>query len=693
VGEPAKERPEPEPGEAEPTAREAWYREMFYATGDIVLVHGIAADGSPGTFREVNDTACAKLGYTRSKLLTMTPQEIEERLPATTVRGYTLVELATLPDEGIKDRRTELEAKALMRRVLEDTRVSYERVFLSHTGKRMPVAVEARRIDALDEPLVLCIARDVSERKAVERALHESERRSQDFFAHSPIGVAIYDAEHKLVNANQACLRIFGCPGAAEFSRFNPFDNPSLPSPVKQRMKDEATVRYEATVDFEEARRQNQLVSARTGHANLDMILTNLGVDSEFHPNGFLVQVQDITERRRTEEALRDSEKQLRQAQKMQAIGTLAGGIAHDFNNILTPILGYTEMTLYACKDNEAIQKYLKEVMKAGNRAKDLVTQILTFSRQMEPEAKPMRVTPIIKEVLTLMRASLPKNVEVRRTVKTEHDIIVANPTQIHQIVMNLCANAAYAMRETGGLLEVWISEFVAGVGRRAEFPQLDPGRYLRITVKDTGTGMDEKTVERIFEPFFTTKERGEGTGMGLAVVHGIVSALKGAIGVETAPGKGATFHVVLPLMDRAEAKEVETSGPLPSGHECVLFVDDDPDVGSMAVRMLQTLGYQPVLSASPEDAVWLFKENPGQFAAVILDQLMPRMTGMELAQRLREIRADLPMILCTGHGDSITPEQMESVGVREIVLKPIVMRVLAEAVRRVIDRKPAPAS
>jgi signal transduction histidine kinase/ActR/RegA family two-component response regulator len=689
---PAEQREDQPGADAALLLREQWYRHLFNNTSDMILVHGITEDGRPGPFRDVNDLACAKLGYTRSKLLTLTPADIEEGLRPPPTRGFTRVELATLPDEDILDRRGVLESRALMRRVLEETRATYDRVFLSRTGTRIPVQVDARRIDVLDEPMIMCVARDMSERNAAERALLESEQRSQDFFARSPIGVAIYDAARKLLNVNQACLKLFGCPGAAEFSRLDPFDNPFVPAPVKKRLLEGESVRYETTVDFEEARRASVLVTSRADHAaHFDIIVTNLGADSEFRPKGFLVQVQDITDRRRAEEALMNSERQLRQAQKMQAIGTLAGGIAHDFNNILTPILGYTEMTLYACTENEAVQKFLKEVMKAANRAKDLVTQILTFSRQMEPEAKPIRVSPIVKEVLALLRASLPRNVEVKRVIKTEHDIIEANPTQVHQILMNLCTNAGHAMREAGGTLEVWLTDFVIGPRSRGEFPHLDPGRYLRLTVKDTGVGMDEKTVERIFEPFFTTRERGEGTGMGLAVVHGIVTALKGAISVETAPGKGATFHVVLPLMDRPEAEQPQQPSALPSGTECVLFVDDDVDIGNMASRMLQTLGYQPVVSSRSEDALWLFRENPDQFAVVILDQVMPRMTGLELAGQMRGVRPGVPVILCTGYGDATLRQQAEEAGIREVVSKPVVMRHLAEAIRRVLDRKQPP--
>ncbi|MBM4142893.1 MAG: PAS domain S-box protein [Lentisphaerae bacterium] len=683
--------PERKSVETDAAQRDAeWYRHLFRSTGDMVFVHGLTEEGAPGRFSEVNDLACARLGYSRSRLLGMTPLEIADSPPPATLRGFTRVELATLPDEEIAGRRRRMEAQALMRRILEETRVSYDSVLLTRTGEKIPVEIDARRIDALPEPMILSIARDVSARRAAERALRESQQRSRDFFAHSPLGVAVYDASRRLLNVNSACLKMFGCPGQSEFARFDPFTNPFLPEPARKRVAEGETVRQEIDMDFEQARGMGALVTTRGGHANLDMVIINLGLDSEFRSKGYLLQVQDVTERRRAEEALRENEKQLRQAQKMQAIGTLAGGIAHDFNNILTPILGYAEMCLYAPPSSENLSNYLTEILKAGNRAKDLVNQILTFSRQIGPEGRPIRVTPILKEVLVLMRGSLPQNIEIRHHIKAENDVIMANSTQIHQIMMNLCANAGYAMRPTGGTLDVWLTEFVLEPRAGSRFPQLDPGRYLRISVKDSGPGMEAELVERIFEPFFTTKPSGEGTGMGLAVVHGIAMALKGAVAVDTAPGQGATFHVVLPLMERPAGEPPPARGELSTGSGCVLFVDDDADVARMASRMLATLGYQPLVAGGAEEALRLFKDNPGRFVAVVTDQVMPHKTGAEMAGEMLAVRPDVPIILCTGYGQTVSPRDAAAAGVRELLAKPLIMRDLAETLRRHIGRPAA---
>ena len=374
----------------------------------------------------------------------------------------------------------------------------------------------------------------------------------------------------------------------------------------------------------------------------------------------------------------------------MEAIGTLAGGVAHDFNNILTPILGYTEMCLYSTPETTEVHKYLQEVMKAVNRAKELVKQILTFSRQMEPEGRPIRVSPVVKEALTLMRATIPPNIEIRRAVKTEQDVIQGNPTQIHQVLMNLCTNAVHAMEDEGGVLEVVVSDFLINRAASTEFPQLNPGRYLRLSVSDTGCGIDRETLDRIFEPFFTTKHVGQGTGMGLAVVHGIVTGLNGGISVESEKGKGTVFHVVLPVMEETLHPMGEEGVVLSSGTETVLFVDDDVDVGRMVARMLETLGYKPVLANRGQEALWIFEKDPRRIDVVITDQAMPEMTGAELSEQLLLARPELPIIVCTGFGDKLTPRRATEIGIRAFMTKPIVMRELSETIRKVLDEKPA---
>jgi PAS domain S-box-containing protein len=379
-------------------------------------------------------------------------------------------------------------------------------------------------------------------------------------------------------------------------------------------------------------------------------------------------------------------ETQLRQVQKMEAIGTLAGGIAHDFNNILAAIMGYTEMALYDVPEGTPGRRNLEQVLKAGYRGKDLVKQIITFSRRSEQERRPMRVSPIVKEALKLLRASLPTTIEIHQNIEAQSGIVLADPTQIHQVLMNLCSNAAYAMREEGGVLEVSLADVVFDSVDAAPYPDLNPGPYLKLTVSDTGHGIDRAIMERIFDPFFTTKRPGEGTGMGLSVVHGIVKSCGGAIVVDSEPGKGSTFDLFFPRMEGDFLPEADSVASMATGNERILFVDDEEDLVDMVQQMLKRLGYSVVAKTSSIEALEIFQAQPNQFDLVITDQTMPHMTGADLAKELMCIRPDIPVILCTGFSEVISAEEARALGIREFVMKPFATREIAEITRYVLD-------
>ncbi len=381
-------------------------------------------------------------------------------------------------------------------------------------------------------------------------------------------------------------------------------------------------------------------------------------------------------------------ERDLRQAHKMEAIGTLAGGIAHDFNNILTAIIGYTELALSRAGAGEGIGRDLDQVLKAGARAKDLVKQILTFSRQAEQERKPMQIAPTVKEALQLLRSSLPSTIEIRQTVAVspEDGVVMADPTQIHQVLMNLCTNAAHAMRSKGGVLSVSMAETVVDGGLVTRCPELKEGPYLALTVSDTGVGMNPAIMERIFDPYFTTKKKGEGTGMGLALVRGIVRNHGGAVTVSSKPGKGTTFRVYLPKVAESVETASESSSDLARGRERVLFVDDEKSLAALGKEILESLGYSVTAMESSTEALDAFRARPDAFDLVVTDMTMPVMTGMELAGKLLEIRPDLPVILCTGFSELLTGNQAREGGIREVVMKPYVLTKLAETIRKVLD-------
>jgi two-component system cell cycle sensor histidine kinase/response regulator CckA len=383
-------------------------------------------------------------------------------------------------------------------------------------------------------------------------------------------------------------------------------------------------------------------------------------------------------------------ERQLRQAQKMEAIGTLAGGIAHDFNNILAAIMGFTEMALRKVPEESPVRCDLEHIFKAGSRATDLVRQILTFSRPTELERKPMLVAPLVKETLKLLRSSLPTTIEIRQDVAIPPGggVVLGDASQVHQVLMNLCTNAAHAMRAKGGILSVGLSEVEVDSSFVSMYPRMGVGPYVCLTVSDTGHGMDAAVMERVFEPYFTTKEAGEGTGLGLAVVQGIVRNCGGVVTVHSEPGQGTTFRVYLPRIGGEIAPEPQPVEVLPAGDERILFVDDEDALVDLGKRMLNSLGYDVVAKTNSLEALETFRAQPDAFDLVITDMTMPAPTGMELAKELLSIRRDIPIILCTGFSELIDGKQAKEAGVRELVMKPYVLRNIATTIRDVLEGK-----
>ncbi len=376
---------------------------------------------------------------------------------------------------------------------------------------------------------------------------------------------------------------------------------------------------------------------------------------------------------------------QLQQAQKMEAIGTLAGGIAHDFNNILSAILGYTEMILLELEPDHSISGNLKQVVKAGNRAKDLVNQILAFSRQSPQNIHLIKIQPIVKESLGLLRASLPKNIKIESSIESDLGGISADPTQIYQVLMNLCTNAAHAMEKEGDVLRIDLKNVEVGPDDMVPYPDLQPGSYVMLTVEDNGHGIDPSIQDRIFDPYFTTKAPGKGTGMGLSVVHGIVKSHGGAISLTSAPRQGSRFTVLFPRLERETISLDEEDKPLSRGEGNILFVDDEEFLVDLAQQMLKRLGYEVTACTDPVDALTLFRENPKPFDLVITDLTMPKMSGEQLVRELTAIRSEIPFILCTGFSQHMTREKMRQIGVNEFLRKPLVIRDLAEAIARVL--------
>ncbi len=402
---------------------------------------------------------------------------------------------------------------------------------------------------------------------------------------------------------------------------------------------------------------------------------------------------KEIEIRKHHEKEQTKLEGQLMQLQKMETIGTLAGGIAHDFNNILTPILGYSEMALEELSDESVLRYDMEQINTAAIRGKDLVQQILTFSRQVDFDKKPLKLDEVVTEVLKLIRSSFPSNIEIRPELDGDCGTVLADSTQMHQIIMNLCTNAYHAMINQGGVLTIKLEKIRVGARQIKGSAKIQNGTYVRLTITDTGIGMDKRTQERIFEPFFTKKEVGSGSGLGLSVVHGIVTSDNGTIVVESEPGKGSSFIIYLPQHSEYFVKESTQSRRMKKGNGSILFVDDEKEITFMGKRMLESLGYSVDIKTDSLVALQDFEKDPYKYDLLVTDQAMPKMMGSELIGKLKLIRPDLKAIIITGYQDSIPAEEIEQYGIVDIISKPLILSEFSELIRNVLSQDAKKAS
>lgn len=410
----------------------------------------------------------------------------------------------------------------------------------------------------------------------------------------------------------------------------------------------------------------------------------------ENYPSMLLGVTRDITNRKHSEQEKSRLEVQLRQAKKMEAIGTLAGGIAHDFNNILSCIIGFTELGQDDAPKGSVLSENLQEIYAAGIRAKELVQQILTFARQTDDELKPFQMNIIVKEALKLIRSLLPTTIQIEQNIESS-SMIMGNPTQLHQVLMNLCTNAADAMEPNGGILNVSLKDIMVDASRKAPVLDMKPGPYVQLTVADTGTGIPPDMLSSIFDPYFTTKDVGKGTGMGLAIVHGIVESNGGKIVVESTPNKGTAVTAYLPVTMQHETLSDGELDVMPRGDERILFVDDENAILNMSRMLLGRLGYRVSTRTCGLEALELFRQNPEKFDLIITDLTMPNMTGIKLAEKILDIRPDMPIVLCTGYNDKIPKKGFEALGIKAFVHKPVTRLYLAKLIRKVLDEEMVP--
>ena len=526
----------------------------------------------------------------------------------------------------------------------------------------------------------LIVTEDITENKRAEEALRESEEKFRAIFENAVEGFFQSTPEGRFISVNPAFAKMLGYASPEELIKsitdigkqcyIDPEDRHRY---LQILQKTGVVENYEFRARRKDGSQTWVSHSTRAYFGEDDRVIRYEGI------------MTDINERKLAERENEQLQRQLLQAQKMESIGNLAGGIAHDFNNILSSIIGYTELAIEDVEKETLLEDNLKEVLKAGKRAKELVRQILAFARQTAVELKPVQASAVVNEALTLIRSTIPTTIEIKPTIESD-SFIMGNPSQINQILVNLCTNASHAMEERGGTLEVGLADVRLNESSSPALSGLSPGNYLLITVSDTGSGIKPDILDSIFEPYFTTKGLGEGTGMGLSIVHGIVEGYGGKITVASKFGEGTVFSIYLPTTKHGDAYRFYEDRTIPSGTEHILFVDDELALAKMGSRILERLGYRVTVCTSSVDAFNLFRSIPDDFDLVITDLTMPNMAGDQLSNELLKIRPDIPVILCTGYSDKMTDEKAEQIGIKAFSYKPIAMTELATTVRNVLD-------
>lgn len=530
---------------------------------------------------------------------------------------------------------------------------------------------------------VASFGRDISERKQIELVLSKSEALLRESQSVAGIGSYDLDIQTGLWTSSAVLDEIMGIDAAF------PRTIEGWVSLIHPEWQESMAVYFQTEVIGKRKRfnKEYKLIRPSDGKECWVHGLGALSFDELGNPIRMIGTIQDVSEQKNAEAEREILESKLRQARKMETIGTLAGGVAHDFNNILTPILVYSDMAALELGEGHPLRSDLEQIIAGANRAKDLVKQILTFSRQMDNEQIPVQLSPIIKEVIKLFQVSLPENITIDTNIKAENTEVRGDPSQIHQVLLNLCTNAHHAMRKVGGILTVGLNSATLSSEDVQKIPSLRAGEYVKLTVSDTGCGMSEATRERIFEPFFTTKPVGEGTGLGLSVVHGIVKSHDGAVVVKSEVGQGTTFEVYFPVLKANHSTTATGIESLRGGNESILVVDDDPNVAEVIKDALgRYLGYNVTTCVDSMEALELVRTHPFRFDLLLTDQKMPALTGIQLAQEVLSIRKNMPIVMMTGYSENVDEAKCQEIGISGFLLKPPDTSELARTVRKVLD-------
>ncbi len=627
-------------------------------SSDPILVFELSDDIPNSRFVDVNSVACLLTNYTKEDFLNL---RLKDLIPRDRI-------------EGVQGR---------VESIVKHQRVSFDTVILTKDGRKVPVNVNARAFETESKRYIVIVGKIVEDGSITSEKLSESISRYRILAAQT--GMLIYDC-----NLNTGKIKWGGA-----FTQVTGYTLRELELMSYQRWLDNIH-----PDDLPVVRRQIEKAKQEIGKFRIEYRVRHKSGEYKYVEDQGVVlpdlsgeayrilgSIKDITVQKKEEEERHRLEQQIQHSQRLESLGVLAGGIAHDFNNLLAVIIGLTDMALKELPKKSPLYEDLSEVLQAANRAKDLVKQILAFSRQAGEENSPLYLHVIAREVIKMLRATIPPNIEIIDNVDVHSGAIMGNPAQIHQVIINYCTNAIQAM-PTGGKLEIEVKDVTLGDDASRIHPRLSPGSYVRLVVRDTGHGMEPHILERIFDPFFTTKKPGEGTGMGLAVVHGIVTAHGGAIVVESKPGLGSTFYTYFPRIDNPIIVEQITDEESYHGSEKILFVDDEESVCKLGKRVLSQMGYQVEVYQNPLSALAAFTQSPEKFDLVVTDHAMPKMSGEVLARWIKELRPDIPVIIFTGFSADWTQEELLKSGIEDVVMKPIVARDLAKRIRKVLDKR-----